>query len=463
MAVKVKDLPGPKGKPIVGNMFSVDLPQLHNSIEEWSDEFGDVFRIDLGFFQLLAISRPSMIQKIMKERPSGFTRSLKMNKVIRQGGVHGVFNAEGEDWKKHRPIVAKGLDVRHQKDFYPAIEPILGRLYKKWSERAASGEPFYIQKDLLRFTVDVTSTLAFGYPMNTIEEQGGTIQDHMVKVFPMIFDRINMQIPWYKLYRTKRDKEFDVAVDEINRLVDEFIVSAQNRLKENPELRKNPPSVIEAIIVAAEEEEDFTIEDVRGNLLTLLLAGEDTTAVTLNWMIYLLSEEPDVTAKIRQEAHEVLGNKKWATAYEDNTQLRYIEGAAFESMRFKPVAPVMLFQAIDDIELEGVFIEKGQRILTQHRYGAVQEENFTEARQMKPERWLKESKCPMHNTEAFSPFGGGARYCPGRNLAILEIRMVMSMLLKNFEVELITPYDSVKERMAFTMMSSPYQVRLRKL
>jgi cytochrome P450 len=113
--------------------------------------------------------------------------------------------------------------------------------------------------------------------------------------------------------------------------------------------------------------------------------------------------------------------------------------------------------------MEELSVKKGQRILTQHRFAAIQDENFSEASQFKPERWLKGSRCPMHNTDAFSPFGGGARYCPGRNLALLEVKMVMSMLLKNFEVELITPYDSVNENLAFTMMSSPFEVRLRKL
>jgi len=462
MPIEVKDLPGPKGKPIIGNLFSLDLPQLHNSIEEWSTEYGDVFRLNLGIFDQLIVTRPSMLQKIMRERPDGFMRSDKLNKVIREGGVHGVFNAEGEDWKKHRPIVAKGLDVRHQKDFYPAIEPVLGRLYKKWCERADSGEPFIIQKDLLRFTVDVTASLAFGYSMNTIEKQGGAIQDQMEKVFPMIFKRINMPVPWYKLYRTKEDKEFDLAVAEMNRLVDEFIEAAKKRLADHPEMRENPPSVIEAILVAAEEDEDFSDENVRGNLLTLLMAGEDTTALTLTWLIYLLSKEEEATSKIREEADAVLGDKKWAENYSDNGKMKYIEGAAFESMRFKPVAPVMLFQAMEDMDLEEVRIKKGQRILTQHRYASLKDENFSNANKFMPERWLKASRCPVHNTEAFSPFGGGPRYCPGRNLAILEVRMVMSMLLKNFDVELVTPYEDVDERMAFTMMASAYEVRLKR-
>lgn len=463
MSRTVKDLPGPKGKPIVGNLFSLDLPQLHNSLEEWSKEYGDVYRLNLGIFDQLVITRPSLLQKVMKERPHSFTRNKKMNKIINEGGVHGLFNVEGDEWKKHRPIIAKGLDVKHQKDFYPAMEPVLGRLYKKWSERAESGEAFVIQKDLLRFTVDVTSSLAFGYSMNTIEEQGSAIQDHMEKVFPMIYKRINMPIPWYKVYRTKEDKEFDAAVREMNRLVDEFIQAAKIRLDENPEFREKPPSAIEAILVAAEDDDEFDVENVRGNLLTLLMAGEDTTAVTLNWMIYLLSQQEAVTKGIRDEANSVLNDQKWATAYSDNAKMKYTEGAAFEAMRFKPVAPVMLFQTLEDIEMEELSVKKGQRILTQHRFAAIQDENFSEAIQFKPERWLKGSRCPMHNTDAFSPFGGGARYCPGRNLALLEMKMVMSMLLKNFEVELITPYDSVNENLAFTMMSSPFEVRLRKL
>lgn len=459
MAILVKNLPGPKGSPVVGNLFSLDLPDLHNQIESWADEHGDVFMLDLGIFKHLVVARPSMIQRILADRPDGFIRSSKLKKVILEGGVHGVFNAEGEDWKRHRHIVAKGLDVRHQKDFYPAMTPVLERLYNKWKNHADSGETFDIQKDLFRFTVDVTASLAFGYPMNTLEQEGSAIQDHMNKVFPTIFKRLNMPVPWYKLYKTKGDKEFEVAVDEMNRLVDEFIVSAKKRLNDHPELKENPPSVIEAILVAAEEDPNFNDEEVRGNLLTLLLAGEDTTAHTLTWLIYLLADQPEVVENIRQESDLVLGDSHWAAVYDQNSKMKYLEGTAFESMRFKPVAPMMLFETLEDFELEDVLIEKGQRILTQHRYASLLDENFTDSKDFKPERWLKESRCPVHNTEAFTPFGGGPRYCPGRNLAILEIRMVMSMLLKNFDIELIGK-ENVKEKMAFVMMATGYKAKL---
>ena len=458
----IKSLPGPKGYPIVGNLFTLDLPNLHRQIEDWADEFGDVYRLNVGVLEQLVITRPSMIQEILNARPEGLIRNKKMNKVIREGGVHGVFNSEEEDWKRHRTIVAKGLDVKHQKDFYPAMEPVLERLFRKWEKNAEAGEAFDIQRDLLRFTVDVTCSLAFGYPMNTLEQQGGAIQDHMEKIFPMIFKRINQAIPWYKIYRSKEDKEFEAAVKEMNVLVDQFIENARVRLAENPELRLNPPSVIESILVAAEEDEDFTDEEVRGNLLTLLMAGEDTTAHTLTWMIYLLSQENEVVEKMRAEADTVLGDAYWPKEYDMNVHLKYTEGAAFETMRFKPVAPILLFEANADIVIEGLEIPKGQLVLTQSRHAALKDDYFSDAQSFSPERWLKESKCPVHTPSAFSPFGGGPRFCPGRNLAILEIRMVMSMLVKNFDIELVTDYKEVKEIMAFTMMAGGYQVRLKK-
>lgn len=99
-------------------------------------------------------------------------------------------------------------------------------------------------------------------------------------------------------------------------------------------------------------------------------------------------------------------------------------------------------------------------LLVQSRYAAMLEENFSDAKDFKPSRWLRESKCPVHNNESYIPFGGGPRFCPGKNLAILEIRLVLSMLLKNFDIEMITPHMDVKEIMAFTMMASDFKVKL---
>ena len=460
MAITLEELPGPKGLPILGNITKIDLPNLHKQIEQWADEFGDVYHLDLGFTNQLVVTRPSLIQKISMDRPDVFIRSSKMDKILREGSVHGVFNAEGEEWKVHRSLITKGLDVKHQQQFYPSLLDKVERLHRKWSQRADEGKPFSIQDDLLRFTVDVTTSLAFGYEINTLEQQEGVIQDHMEKIFPMIFKRINDPIPWYRIMKGKKSREFDTAVKEMIKLVDEFILKTREKIEKDPSLRENPTNLIESIILASETEDAIGDKEVRGNLLTLLMAGEDTTAHTLNWLIYLLTQLPKVQDEIRKEVDSVLSDNKIVNDYKLNSQLKYIEGCTNESLRFKPVAPIILHEAIKEVEIEGVVFKKGQKVLTQYRHGALSDKYFTDAMDFKPERWLKASQCPMHNMDAFTPFGAGPRYCPGRNLAILEVRGVIAMLFKNFNLELVTPYEDVDEIMAFTLMSSDYQVRL---
>lgn len=461
MAITIKQLPGPKGLPILGMVTKLDLPQLHNQIEEWADQFGDVFRLRLPISDQMVITRPSLIQKICIERPDTFIRARKMDNILREGGVHGVFNAEGEDWKVHRRVVAQGLDVKHQQQFYPTMMEKVEKLYKKWCKNAEEGQAFDIQKDILRFTVDVTTSLAFGYDINTIEQEGSVIQDHTEKIFPVIFKRINSPVPWHRLYKSKTDREFDEALREIFLLIDDFIEFAKNRLANNPELKEKPENLIEAILVESEKEGTFSNKEIKGNLLTLLIAGEDTTANSLIWMIYLLTQHPEKQIGIREELDNILGTTPWLDEYKLNSELKYIESVAFETLRFKPVAPIILHEAIQDVELEGIHFKKGQMILTQYRHAALKDEYFTSAKEFMPERWLKETRCPVHITEAYTPFGAGPRFCPGRNLALLEIKAITSMLFKNFEIEMITPHDKIEEIMAFTMMSGEYLVKLK--
>lgn len=460
MSINVKHLKGPKGYPLVGMTPKLDLNNLHNQLEGWAKEFGDVFNLDLGYTSQTVVSRPSIIHKIFANRPEGFIRMKKMDGILKEGGVHGVFNAEGDEWRLHRKIVAKGLDVKHQKEFYPLMLSTVEKLYNKWAKNAENGDVFDIQRDLLRFTVDITATLAFGFKMNTLEQEGSAIQDHMEKVFPMIFKRINQPIQWHRLYKNRADKEFEVAVEEMKKLVEEFISSGIERLKSNPELKDNPSNLLESILIAAEEEKDFTLKEVRGTLLTLLMAGEDTTAHTLIWILYLLTMHTDVQKGIREEVDRILGEDKWLKEYKANNEFHFIEGVAHESMRFKPVAPIMVFQAAKEMNIEEFCFKKGQKIITNYRPGALNDDYFTDAQNFNPKRWLKESKCPVHNMEAFAAFGGGPRYCPGRNLAILEIKMVIAMLFKNFNVEMVTEHKDIHEIMAFAMMASDYKVRL---
>ena len=454
-------LKGPKQALIFGNALQVDVKRLHQNLEQWADEFGDIYRIRLGPSKHIVITNPEIVQEILRKRPDEFRRMEKMDNIFKEEGVHGVFNAEGEEWKIHRKLVAQGLDVRHQQQYFSSILKTTERLKNKWN---AITDAFDVQKDLVRYTVDVTSSLAFGYDMNTIEMGEDVIQNHLEKVFPIIFKRINAPIPVWRYYKSKNTKEFDYAFKQINGLIDEFIEKGKQKLKDNPTLKEKPSNFLEAILVEAEKEGGIDNIAIRGNLLTVLMAGEDTTAHTVAWMIYFLSIYPEWQQKIEEEVKPFLVNGV-ITDYKLLANLKTIEAVANETMRLKPVAPLLLFEPLEDIEIKGYLFNKGRKLLIQTRHAATNGVYFSDGNTFNPNRWFAMDKCPHlknHNTQAFIPFGGGPRYCPGRNLALTEIKMIIAMLVGNFKFSLTAKPEDVEEIMAFTMMASNYDLELTK-
>ena len=181
----------------------------------------------------------------------------------------------------------------------------------------------------------------------------------------------------------------------------------------------------------------------------MLLAGEDTTANTLAWMMHLVAEHPEVQAKMRAEVDRVLGDAERTTDYASAEALNYIEAAAHEAMRLKPVAPIVGLESNADSVIGDVRVPKGTGVYLLTGHTATMQRNFIDPKAFRPERWLEAShpSAGEHDTEAFAPFGGGARFCPGRHLAMLEIKLVAAMLCRNFEVSACPGFTAARRGM----------------
>jgi cytochrome P450 len=189
----------------------------------------------------------------------------------------------------------------------------------------------------------------------------------------------------------------------------------------------------------------------------MLLAGEDTTANTLAWMIYLLYRHPEALARARAE---VLG--KDLHRYESMTALPFVDACINETMRLKPVAPIIILQPARDTTIADIEVPKDTLLMCLMRAGAIDERRFPDARLFDPGRWLSGASGASPKRVSM-PFGAGPRLCPGRYLAILEMKMVMAMLLGNFEIESVHAPDGgeAREHLAFTMYPEDLRLRLR--
>ncbi len=466
MSSSFKDLKGPTTIPLIGNLHQIKFNDLHIQIEKWTEEYGPIFRIKLGPVKITIMTDPEMIQAVLRKRPEGFRRIQKIDDVFSGIGMKGVFNAEGEEWYKHRALIAKGLDLKHQQAYFPSILNSTKRLLNKWKGVSEGSEPYNIQHDFLRFTVDVTTTLAFGRDLNTLEQQGEIIQDHLEKIFPMLFKRISSPIPLWKYYKTKTDREFDHSLSEIENFIAEVIADGRQRIANDPVLETVPTNILEALIVASKQDEVITDREIKGNLLTVLVAGVDTSTYTLAWIIYHLCKYPALQDKIREEANLILGKEEHITVYEQLSSLPYTDALTYESMRLKTVSPMLLHEANEDVFIKDYEVKKGEIVLIESRYACKHMDHFVNPLEFDIERWI--NKAPNrsekgHDLQAYIPFGSGPRFCPGRNLAQLELRMVLSMLVKNFKIEMITKEEDVKELRTFTVMPSLFYVKLTKV
>ena len=150
-----------------------------------------------------------------------------------------------------------------------------------------------VQSDLMRFTVDVTAGLAFGTDINTLESQGDVIQQHLDRVLPTISRRLIAPFTYWRVLKLPADRRLDRHLREIHRAIQGFIAAARERMRVDPALCEKPSNMIEAMIAARDAgDSGVDDDDVAGNVFTMLIAGEDTTANTLAWMIYLLSRTP---------------------------------------------------------------------------------------------------------------------------------------------------------------------------
>jgi cytochrome P450 len=359
------------------------------------------------------------------------------------------------------------LNVKNMPAYFPIIKTVTQRLLNNWLRMPAEQNKVEVQTEMMRLTVDITSTLAFGYPMNTLEKIDEVIQKHLEKIFPMINSRITAPLPIWRWVKSKKDKELDEALEIIFKSIQQFIQEAKHRLHTTPALKEKPANFLEALLVEQEIGGSFSNKEIIGNVFTMLLAGEDTTSNSISWTLYYLAQHPEAIKKIRKESTDVYGNAALPEHFEQLALLKYTEAVALEAMRLKPVTPTIYQEAIEDVEVEGLYIKKGMVVMLQNKVAQTHAENFTNPDAFSPERWLaKASGCPhntAHKPEVIQVFGNGPRFCPGKNLAMQEMICVISMICKNFDFELAVDKKDITEEFAFTMYPKNLWIKLKRV
>lgn len=458
MARTISDLPGPRGLPGLGNVGQFRPETLHLTAERWCREYGSPYRLAIGPRQFVVVGEPDLISSVLRDRPEGFSRLPEIEREAKVIGINGVFSAEGEDWKRMRRLAVTALNSNHLNRYYDVIETATRRLDTRLQEVADKGEPIKIQGLLTSFSVDVTSALAFGEDLNTLERGTVELQGDIEEVFAALARRILSPVPSGGRVKLPIEKREEAAMERVRVEVERFIAKARERVQQRPELLEEPENFLEGMLAQQAEDGRYSEEELLGNTMTMLLAGEDTTAHSLAWTCWILGRRPDVQERLAEEARTVLADDRHPKSFDTAGGFEYGEAVLRESMRVKPVASFLGMQALRDRDLGDLHLPKGTRLLLLTRHAAVQEESFPNATCFVPERWLG---ADANTAKAWMPFGSGPRFCPGRNLAMLEAKAALAMIAANYEIELDESGGPVREKMAFTTIPVGLRLRLK--
>jgi cytochrome P450 len=365
----------------------------------------------------------------------------------------------------------QALSIPNIKAFYETLSDITQRLRTRWLRAAERGETVEMTDDLKRYTVDVTCALAFGEDPRTLERDHGVIQEHLERILPSVMGRINALFPYWRYFKLPADRKLDESLEAVHRYVDAMMARARERMRDDPS--DMPRNLMEAMLVQQQEQQGgeqggapITDAQIRANVLTILLAGEDTTADSIAWTLPYLAADPALQAHLGEQAQRVIGDAPVCPDYATLKELDIFEAICIEATRLRPVAAVHSFEPLEDVVLDDVALPKGTRMFFVARPAMVDAKNFVDPQRYDPWRWMRKGEhaehAGAHDVRAYLQFGAGPRVCPGRHLATVEMRLALSMLMNEFTIEMAIDPAKINEVSAFTMVPDTMPVKLKK-
>lgn len=460
---RLQDLPGPRGFSVLGNMLQIKAMQFHVSLEQWARDYGSVYTFAIGSEQFVVVTDNALIASMLRDRPDALRRGARLSDRLVELGVSGVFTGEGEDWRKQRKLVMRALTPEVIRRFFPTMIAMTERLRQRWVTAVHEGRVIDVMRDLKAYTLDIAIGLAMGQDINALEHDSDLLQRDIEQIFNRVGKRLIIPFAYWRRFPLAADRAATACAQRIERTITGFIANARRDMERDPHKREHPENMLQALIAARDEPDSgFTDAHVIGNAITMVFAGEDTTSNSISWLLDFVSTMPPVAVRLANEADTLLGDANLLTDMAMLDRLPYLDATNNEAMRLKPVAPLLGFQTVNDMEIAGVLVPKDTQILGCSRLASEWSNEFPNYDEFIPERWLggEDTIGSDDLKRKIFPFGGGPRFCPGRFLALVEIKMVMTMVARNFIVSRIENPPPVKEFYTFTMTPSCLPIRL---
>ncbi|KAJ6877605.1 protein LUTEIN DEFICIENT 5 [Populus alba x Populus x berolinensis] len=430
-------IPEAKGKisAIRSEPFFIPLYELYLT-------YGGIFRLTFGPKSFLIVSDPSIAKHILRDNSKAYSKGI-LAEILEFVMGKGLIPADGELWRVRRRAIVPSLHQKYVAAMISLFGEATDRLCKKLDAAAFYGEDVEMESLFSRLTLDIIGKAVFNYDFDSLTNDNGIVEA-VYTVLREAEDRSVAPIPIWDIPIWKdispKQKKVAAALKLINDTLDDLIAICKRMVdEEDPQfheeyMNEQDPSILHFLLASGD---DVSSKQLRDDLMTMLIAGHETSAAVLTWTFYLLSKEPIVMSKLQNEVDCVLGDR--FPTIEDMKRLKYTT----RSLRLYPQPPVLIRRSLEGDMLGKYPIERGEDIFISiwnlHRSPNL----WDDADKFIPDRWPLDGLNPNETNQNFCylPFGGGPRKCVGDMFASFEAIVAVSMLVRrfNFQVALGAP------------------------
>lgn len=411
--------PGPKGNLLLGVMPEFNRDML--GFIQRCQRFGDVVSMRFLYLTVHFLYSPADIEYVVSANAKNFikARSLRSPFFKRLVG-NGLLTSEGETWKRQRRLAQPAFHRQRISSYGDVMVDYTKRIIASWEH----GDLRDLHQDMMRLTLEIVVKTLFNADVSGDADKVRIVLSEIVQPFAS-----QATLKWIADNRlpTKTHRSFNRAAKEIDNIV--------YRIIDERRFNKSDRGDLLSMLLAAHDDDgsQMTNQQLRDEVMTIFLAGHETTALTLSWAWFLLAQNPEVERKFHEELQQVLAGRE--PRAEDLPRLKYTEMIAKESMRLYPPAFGLGREAIDDCEIGGFKISRGSQVFMFQWVTQRDPRFFTEPDKFQPERWTEDFSSNLPRF-AYFPFGGGPRACIGNYFAMMEIVLLLATIGQRFKFSL---------------------------
>jgi cytochrome P450 len=421
--------PGPPNMLGLGSTLRLRNNRL-NAFLALRNQYGDVVRFQVGKRIIHLISHPDLAKYVLQDNNHNYVKGRGLEKAKSFLG-EGLLTSEGEFWRRQRRLMQPAFHRQKINAFLPLMVESTNRMLERWCALQASGTTtLEVAGEMMRLTLEVVSRTLFSTGLTPQE------MDAVAEAMPIVLREANLRITSMLDLREKlpipANRQYRREIEALDSIVYRIIEGRRRSAEDKPDLL--------GMLMAAQDEdsgEQMTDRQLRDEVMTIFLAGHETTANNLAWTLYLLSGHPGERSRVQQEVDQILSGA--APNLEDIPRLVYTRQVLDESLRLYPPAWAFGRKAIEADQIGGYSIPAGTDVIISPYVIHRHPDFWVNPQGFDPERFTQQASQGRPHY-AFLPFGGGPRQCIGNNFALLEGTLILAMLTQKFELNLVPGY-----------------------